>query len=362
MLSALKPDEATLSEQELELVLAVPDEWTERSELLAGRPRIDGVRLDELVRKGVIVSDEPDPDAAELRRRDETLTADHWSAQAAVHHFTTKWRDVKVDLGDEPATAESLDELIEQAAAELERYGRAPSHFASQPEPRGVYHLPASTRGGPLYDVLARRKTSRMFDADQPMTVSQLATVLHQVWGVQGIARLTQDLALLKKTSPSGGGLHPVEVYPLVVRVDGVETGLHHYRVEDHALELITPLELPEAENLVVEFTAGQTYFRPAHALFLMTIRFGRSFWKYRRQSRAYAVVLMDAAHLSQTLYLVCTELGLGAFVTAAINAVNIEDRLGVDGYSEGAILVCGCGPPGESPPGLEPYFRPYSR
>jgi nitroreductase len=63
---------------------------------------------------------------------------------------------------------------------------------------------------------------------------------------------------------------------------------------------------------------------------------------------------------LSQTLYLVCTELGLGAFVTAAINGGNIEERLGLDGYREGAILVCGCGPPGPAAAGLEPEFAPY--
>jgi nitroreductase len=68
----------------------------------------------------------------------------------------------------------------------------------------------------------------------------------------------------------------------------------------------------------------------------------------------------MDAAHLSQTLYLVAAELGLGAFVTAAINAANIDERLGIDGCSEGALAVSGCGRRAAERSPLEPAFAPY--
>jgi hypothetical protein len=53
----------------------------------------------------------------------------------------------------------------------------------------------------------------------------------------------------------------------------------------------------------------------------------------------------MDAAHLSQTLYLVSADLKLGAFVTMAINGRDIEDRLGLDGVTEGVVAMTGCGP-----------------
>jgi nitroreductase len=91
-----------------------------------------------------------------------------------------------------------------------------------------------------------------------------------------------------------------------------------------------------------------------------MTARFPRNHWKYPKQQKAYPVILMDAAHLSQTLYLVAGDLGLGAFVTAAINGLLIEERLGIDGITEGAVAVAGCGRrrPERSP--LEPTFRPY--
>jgi nitroreductase len=68
----------------------------------------------------------------------------------------------------------------------------------------------------------------------------------------------------------------------------------------------------------------------------------------------------MDAAHLSQTFYLLCAELGLGAFVTAAINGADIDDRLGLEQFEESALAICGCGTPSPSPSGLDPEFLPY--
>jgi nitroreductase len=69
---------------------------------------------------------------------------------------------------------------------------------------------------------------------------------------------------------------------------------------------------------------------------------------------------MMDAAHLSQTLYLVATELGLGAFITAAINNVDIEERLGIDGYREGVLAVCGFGRPAAERSAFDPEFLPF--
>lgn len=141
--------------------------------------------------------------------------------------------------------------------------------------------------------------------------------------------------------------------------VDGVEPGLYHYDVARHALEPVAALPAADVSELAVRLAAGQPYAGDAHALVVLTSRFGRNFWKYRQHDRAYAVLLMDAGHLSQTFYLVCADLGLGAFVTAAINGADAEEALGIDGFSEGAIALCGCGRPGPESP-LDPPFLPF--
>jgi SagB-type dehydrogenase family enzyme len=108
----------------------------------------------------------------------------------------------------------------------------------------------------------------------------------------------------------------------------------------------------------------GQSYFGAAHVSFILTARFYRTYWKYRRHQKAYAAILMDTAHLTQTLYLVSTDLGLGAFVSIAINARDIEEFLGFDGVHEGVIAMAGCGPraSGESPLELLASTNPPGR
>jgi putative peptide maturation dehydrogenase len=260
---------------------------------------------------------------AELRHRDEQLSDLGWLPAAAVYHFSTRFRGSRVSDVD-------YERLVD-------RHGPPPPAFHTLDRPGR--ELPKPSRQGSLYQVLAARKTTRRFDESRPVSLEQLAIVLFEVFGWRDRELLHDEVEVLKKSSPSSGALHPIEAYPLIRRVEGLAHGLYHYSVRDHALEPIS-----ESDGDLVTFTAGQDYFGSAAVAFLLTARFRRSFWKYREHPTAYATLLLDAAHLSQSLYLVCTELGLGAFFTNAINDGDIDDALGLDGIEEGALAVCGCG------------------
>jgi hypothetical protein len=67
----------------------------------------------------------------------------------------------------------------------------------------------------------------------------------------------------------------------------------------------------------------------------------------------------MDAGHLSQTFYLICAELGLGAFLTNVVDSAAIVERLGLDDCAEGPLAVLGCGFRAHSP--LDPMFVPFT-
>ena len=69
----------------------------------------------------------------------------------------------------------------------------------------------------------------------------------------------------------------------------------------------------------------------------------------------------MDVAHLSQTLYLLCSDMGLGAFFTAACNEIEAEALLGIDGVDEGVLAVGGCGIPVEGENAMALHSKPYS-
>jgi len=342
--SILDGKEHDLSRAELDLLLGLSEEeWRETADPALG----------ELERKGLAVVE-----GSAAAALDEAIAAAQWNLAGALYHARSRWRGVDVEL----ESAGAVDLALGRAAAAefVEQFGPPPPHFHSAGNAREVAELPLVDGVGGLFETLAKRRTSRGFDGSRRLEAEALALVLRTVFGAQALAPIAGDAVGVRRTSPSGGGLHPIEAYPLVLDVEGVQPGLHHYHCGDHALELVEPLSEGDARNIAVAFTCGQVYFRDASVLIVLAARFERSFWKYRRHEKAYAVTLMDAGHLSQTFYLVCAELGLGAFVTGAINNVDVDERLGLDGFAEGSLAIVGCGPLVEESSYLQPSFTPY--
>jgi len=331
-----------LAPDELAELLAVPIRtWAWRAQ---GDPGAD-----KFAREGLVVSDEPDEPFPKLRRRDEQLTALGWWPDAAALHLGARLEGVRA--GRVPPRDGSLPPAT---------YVGTP--LPALPDGGGTRTpLPRSEDDSPFRRLLARRRTVRIFDETEPLDVAELAALLRWVWGAHGTLRLAGDDTGLRRTSPGGGALHPIEVYPLIRRVDGLAPGLYHYLGGDHALEQVAPLDESAARTLVEEGTAGQWYLARADAAFVMTARFGRSFRKYRRHPKAYRTIFLEAGHLSQTFYLLCTELGLGPWVTSVLDEGVLERALGLEPLDEGLIAMCGCGRPKASSGGgpLQPSFVP---
>ena len=351
--SILTGEEVPLDEEDAVALLAVP---ADRFVPAAGR---DEARLRALASLGVLVSDEREDRLVELRRRDEQLAANGWYLYAALFHALTRRHGVDLALG-ERLDEERLRRTAASVARRRARAGRPSPAFHHAPGAQAVLELPLEPERGELFELLERRRTARGYEAGAAMTVAQLSTVLRTVFGCRGVIDHGGGYVLQRKTSPSGGALHPIEAYPIVRRVDGVAAGLYHYDVERHALELLEELTDDGATELLRSSTCGQGHFMHAQVAFVLTARFRRNFWKYWTQKDQYGVLLLDAGHLSQTLYLVATALGLDAFVTAVVNHDDVGERLGLGRYDEGALVVCGCGVPA-SPSELLPTFRTYT-
>ncbi|HEV8461449.1 MAG TPA: SagB family peptide dehydrogenase, partial [Gaiellaceae bacterium] len=272
-------------------MLAVPSErWIESNDDLHR----------ELAEHGLLVSD--DPAFAELRRRDEQLKANGWFLYAALYHSLTRRHGLDLEL------SEDVDDKRRAKAATLlekrtSRGGPPPAAFHRVGS--ASVELPLPEPDGELFDVLSRRRTVRGYDPDATLSLEQLSTVLRTVFGTTGTVDLGEGYVLQKKTSPSGGALHPIEAYPLIRRVDGLSSGLYHYDSERHALEPIEQMTEDAATEYLRGATCGQAPFQHAHVAFVLTARFRRNFWKYWAQKDQYGVLLLDAGHLSQTLYLV---------------------------------------------------------
>ncbi len=343
VISPVAEEAHVLNRDQLELLAGVPADWTERSRLTA-EGAVAEEHLDDLVTKGLLISDAEGPDTQRFRLREEAFVRCQWDPSAAFYNLLIKHPGGLDKDGDQIIDVAAIATAGQQSADDfIARHGTPPSPFHDVPGDGESVQLPRTEKRGDLYQALSQRKTVRAFDTGRPMSVEDLATVLYYVFGCHGHTTLTRGAPVLRKNSPSGGSLHPVEVYPLVMNVAGVDTGLYHYRVRDHSLVRLRQLETWEAEAMAVNMAAGHGFAEDAHVILLMTARFHRNFWKYRRNARTYSVILQDAAHLSQTFYLVCSDLGLGSFYVA-FNGSAIEEALGLDGIEEGAVALAGCG------------------
>ncbi len=301
-----------------------PTAWTERVARSCDDPVIAS-----LIAKGLVLQRGIDDAVA---KADAQLRAAYWHPLSAVLHAFTRWDGID-------AVKNMRDSKTETAQQMRETLGPAPAEVGHVGD--DLLRLPVPCPNG-FDDLLGRRATCRNFHADRPLPRDAFAHLLHRVFAAQSLVRVGDDLVFLKKNVPSGGGLHPIGAYVIVQNVDGVEAGIYHYRADLHGLERVPGP--PPTQAFVMESVGQQHWFADAHVLVALVPRFDRTFWKYREHAKAYRVVAMEAGHLSQTLYLAATDLGLGAFITAAINEKHLERALGLDPATQGVLAVCGFG------------------
>ncbi len=305
--------------------LGEPTEIGTLSELLSDVPDRD-VLVKQLLDYDVLVRCGSELDFEESRI-DCVWT---WGHAARYYHFSTNVREFesRPDVQRAELTAWAADHPPPDP---YKSYRGRVTLALGQPD--------FNVRTGGLWDLLRERRTCRSFQRKK-MELQTLSDLLLWTWGKTGER---SDPALgtsLVKTSPSGGSRHPIEVYPVVLSVEGVIPGVYHYSVRDHALTLLLRGQFRDVVN---RLCCGQHWLRETGAVFFMTAVVERSMWKYR-DAHAYRVLYLDAGHLGQTFHLVSTALGLSPFSTAATRNTEINELLGLDGISETALYTVAAG------------------
>lgn len=305
--------------------------WIERDTLTAH----DVTLVDRLLDAGLLIAD--DGSRAHHRERDDKLRRTYWHPLSAVAHGFGRWRDVDSADAWQASGVRTIRDMVA-------RLGPPPyhQHERGPADTRIALPVPSSSA---LSALMARRVTCRNYDRTRALPLAVSADVLHRSFGALAAHEGAPDAFVVKKNAPSGGGLHATEAYVLLRDVDGLDDGLYHYHCGAHALQpLPRQDDTDDLDALARRFVAGQHWFADAHVVVALAPRFRRSYWKYRNHTKAYRALILDVGHLSQTLYLSATEAGLGAFITAAINEVEIERAFGLDPLEEGPLAVCGFG------------------
>jgi SagB-type dehydrogenase family enzyme len=228
-----------------------------------------------------------------------------------------------------------------QRVASDQKLGR-PQPPLEKPAPDGAETLrlppvdPAVLTERDLYACLKRRRSRRSW-GDGGLTLAELSFLL---WATQGVQRVFGRNYSTFRPVPSGGARHPFETYVAASRVEGLREGVHRYLALSHALCLVR--EATGMAQPLNEAALGQTFVGDAPAVFIWTCLPDRGEWRYH--VAAHKIMLVDAGHLCQNLYLACEAIGCGTCAIAAYDQQLIDAFAGVDGEEEFVVYLAPVG------------------
>ncbi|MEI8105644.1 MAG: SagB family peptide dehydrogenase [Actinomycetes bacterium] len=216
-----------------------------------------------------------------------------------------------VDLARDP-------ELQQTVARASRLYEHAPT--IDLPAPR----LPKV----PLQNALDRR-ASTLTDMPSGINLGTLSALL-------GASYRSRDRGpgVARRPVPSGGALYPVELYPIPLAVEGVDSAVYHYHPYRHCLERLADVTPAAVRASLVD----QNVADRAAALVVVTGMFWRSRFKYGL--RGYRFVLLEAGHVVQNALLVAAALGVTALPLGGFYDNRLDALVGADGIDEATVYA----------------------
>jgi len=192
---------------------------------------------------------------------------------------------------------------------------------------------PKIVQGLSTEKAIEQRRSIRSF-SKKAMTLDELSRLLYYTGGINK-ERWGHKL----RSAPSAGALYPIEIYSVTHRVESLQSGLYHYAIKDHALEMMGADDLRGA---IVSHGLMQEFLGQANLVLVFTAIFQRLRWKYRERSYRYA--LLEAGHLGQNVYLAGISMGLGVCAVGAFFDDDLNEMLGIDGRNDAAVYMLAVG------------------
>lgn len=211
-----------------------------------------------------------------------------------------------------------------------------------KPAPAGaeLIALPAPDTAKPatadISECLAKRQSRRKFTSDT-ISLSELSYLL---WATQGVRKVLGGGKAALRNVPSGGNMHPLETYLAANRVEGLKPGLYRYLPLEH--KLVYLFAVKNQAKTLSRAALGQDFVGDCGATFIWSALPYRSEWRYTIE--AAKLVLLDAGHVCQNLYLACEALGLGTCAIGAYDQRKFDKLCKLDGVDEMVVYAAPVG------------------
>jgi SagB-type dehydrogenase family enzyme len=213
---------------------------------------------------------------------------------------------------------------------------------------RSSIRLPAPTLPDrPFSEVVRGRRSCRSF-GEGPLGLPETSALLFGALGETGrMAIASEDGGQVEvplRSIPSGGGLHPTNIFVAVLRQNDLAPGIYRYDPPEHALELVKPLTEADISALFAAFPIHPAVVNLAQAsgLYFITTKFWRSRAKYG--PRGYRYCLQEAGSACQNLNLTAVALGLAHVVLGGFYDDEVHACLELDGVDHAVIAAVAVG------------------
>ena len=166
------------------------------------------------------------------------------------------------------------------------------------------------------------------------LTARELASILYYAVGIKAVESPLGGTRY-NHFAASSGGMNSVDLFPIVLDVEGIDPGIYHYDVRRHVLTLVRPGDFRTWLDHELFY---QTEWSRAGVVLAMTSSLGRLARKYG--PRAYRLSLFDTGLVAQNIYLTASALQLKACASAGFIDDVLDEALQVDGYDVASFLT----------------------
>lgn len=183
-------------------------------------------------------------------------------------------------------------------------------------------------------EILAKRWSSTGSIVGNVITTQTLSYIFQCGYGLQGNQKKIGRQE--NRTVPSAGKRFPLEVYLFLFRtVDGLQPGVYHYAVKEHALESVKQANF--SREVIASFSSME-WLPEAKGMIVLTGVFSRVAMKYG--SRGYRYILLEAGHVAQNMLLAGTEKQINMIPLGGVNEEVIEEYMDLNTLDERVVYV----------------------
>lgn len=177
-----------------------------------------------------------------------------------------------------------------------------------------------------LAKALAVRRAARDYEASK---LSQ-AAVSELLFAAQGITGPEE-----RRTAPSAGAIHPLEVHLAAGGVEGLEAGIYRYHPKGHELSLSARGDL---RSRIAADCLNQEWMAKAPLILVLSAIASRMTPKYGERSGRY--ILLEAGHVAQNVLLRAASLSLGAAPVGAFGDERLKQTLALSDQEAPLYLI----------------------